>query len=755
MTSILRQQSQTFLWTKLLTIAVLAFIAIGCGSNNDDFVFSGNQNTPTGTTGSATFNFIRAQNPLTVPSSTSDIRFEFFTGVQGSGNSTLVTTQAFATQITIENIPIATKSVVITPLGPEGEPLAEGTANLALTAGSNTVVDLSNVTLAPVSLSNLVLSPANATIGVAGTQQFTANASFSNGDSLPLSAAWTVSNGSASVNAATGLVTGVSPGEVTVTATRDGVSGNAALTVSGTSIGDLVSIETTPPVSEIVEGGSTQLTTNGTFQDMTSRPLNNQGDGLTYLSNNTEVATVDSNGLVNAVNSGAAIITAKAGSFEDTVTVVVNPNEGPILSVDQTELYYQDGSAALPLFPNALVFHDLSNLNGGNLRIEVSEGSSSNVVITLPLNPSIGNIVNNGSSSVLLAFNTGATPAAIQQVLRNVTLATSGLDTQAGPRLLRATVEDQFGNFFFDSRDVIIASSEAVQFTVDPNGPNAEPDFIDLQDAIDAVEANGAPFSVINVVAADLTSGGDNGDGRYFVDFAPNLVGLRLQGANAGISAGVEPGARGDETIISLLAVDEFNVVLDGFHILNGVAENFNGGVVLGDDANKFQSLNNFFERDTDLGTRRAITNFSVDSVPNDVVVRDSRFEGWLVGVRLVGSFDRPVDFLTIVGNAFIDNDFGVRLRRVVGDDVIIEDNGFSGNFEAHVLVRQALFTVELLGNSFLNEGVVFAGNAEVRALDNWWGQISGPLASQVETAGIGVVFTNPFLSEDPFPDFP
>lgn len=90
-----------------------------------------------------------------------------------------------------------------------------------------------------ITLTSIQVTPANAVILAGETQQYTANATFSNGNQQVVTGdvAWTSSNPAAATIAATGLATGQGQGETTITATLNGVSGQASLTV-----GDLTNI---------------------------------------------------------------------------------------------------------------------------------------------------------------------------------------------------------------------------------------------------------------------------------------------------------------------------------------------------------------------------------------------------------------------------------------------------------------------------------------------------------------------------------
>src|SRR5205807_10667261 len=89
----------------------------------------------------------------------------------------------------------------------------------------------------------------------------------------------------------------------TITATSEGQSGTAAITVTSVPVASV----TVSPASASVQAGQTvQLT--ATPKDVNGNPLT--GRTISWSSSNTSVATVNSSGLVSCVVAGSATITA-------------------------------------------------------------------------------------------------------------------------------------------------------------------------------------------------------------------------------------------------------------------------------------------------------------------------------------------------------------------------------------------------------------------------------------------------------------
>ncbi len=116
---------------------------------------------------------------------------------------------------------------------------------------------------------------------------------------------WSSSNTSrATVNAATGAVSAISIGIVTITATSvDGPSGSVELTISPI----LVSSITISGNSQIAKGASSQLSAS-------ILPANATTKTLTWTTSNSNIATVTGSGLVRGLNLGVVTITATSVS---------------------------------------------------------------------------------------------------------------------------------------------------------------------------------------------------------------------------------------------------------------------------------------------------------------------------------------------------------------------------------------------------------------------------------------------------------
>src|SRR2546427_525766 len=129
--------------------------------------------------------------------------------------------------------------------------------------------------------------------------------------------AWTSGNSSVATVSSSGLVTAVAAGSATITATSEGKSSTAAITVTTVPV---ASVTVSPATASVAVGQTAQLA--ATPKDSAGAALT--GRTVTWTSSTTSVATVSSSGLVTGNMTGAATITptseGKTGSAAGTVT---------------------------------------------------------------------------------------------------------------------------------------------------------------------------------------------------------------------------------------------------------------------------------------------------------------------------------------------------------------------------------------------------------------------------------------------------
>jgi uncharacterized protein YjdB len=201
-------------------------------------------------------------------------------------------------------------------------PTTPGTATITATAtfeGASVSGD-SIVTVTPTpELTGLTISPATVFVVTGGNVQLVESPVDQFGfDFVGATTTWISSNETIATVGATGLVTGLLPGTVNITATTtDGI--DSVTDISIVNVADLVGIEISPLDSSVTVGGVQQL--NAIGRDEFGNSL--EGVLVTWTSSNGTVATVDGNGLVTGVEIGSVNVTATSGALTFVSTVKV------------------------------------------------------------------------------------------------------------------------------------------------------------------------------------------------------------------------------------------------------------------------------------------------------------------------------------------------------------------------------------------------------------------------------------------------
>lgn len=199
---------------------------------------------------------------------------------------------------------------------------APGTVQIAASTGGQSAV--ATLTIVPIPVASLAVAPGSAVVSVGSRISLTAIAYSDARESLSgRPVVWASSAPSVAAVDPGGTVTGIAAGTATITATSEGKTASANITVT---LVPVASVALSPGSVSLTVGQTAALT--ATAHDANGNVL--QGRGVSWSSGNPSVATVSSSGMVTGVGVGSTGITATSEGRSVTAPVVVNaPAPGP------------------------------------------------------------------------------------------------------------------------------------------------------------------------------------------------------------------------------------------------------------------------------------------------------------------------------------------------------------------------------------------------------------------------------------------
>ena len=183
-------------------------------------------------------------------------------------------------------------------------------------AGASITADTADVVVTTIPVAAVVVTPTAAALQSGQTAQLTASPQDAGGAALSGRAiTWSSANTAvASVNAG-GLVTAKAAGSTTITATSEGQSGAASVSVTQVPV---ALVQVTPAADTIAIGAKVQLT--AVAKDGSGAILS--GRTMTWSTSSAQIAVVTA-GLVTGVAAGSAAIVASVEGKSDTAIITV------------------------------------------------------------------------------------------------------------------------------------------------------------------------------------------------------------------------------------------------------------------------------------------------------------------------------------------------------------------------------------------------------------------------------------------------
>jgi uncharacterized protein YjdB len=193
-----------------------------------------------------------------------------------------------------------------------------GAGTVTITATVEGQAGVATVTFTPRPVTTVLVTPASTTIYAGRAAQLSAITSDTTGTTVTgRVVTWSVNDARVATVSSVGLVTAIAAGSASVTATSEGRSGTAAITV----LADLSSFAIVQPSATVEVAQTTTLST--VTQDVTGATV--AGAPVSWSTSNAGVATVSSTGVVTGVAAGSVTITAISGGRTATVPVTVTP----------------------------------------------------------------------------------------------------------------------------------------------------------------------------------------------------------------------------------------------------------------------------------------------------------------------------------------------------------------------------------------------------------------------------------------------
>jgi uncharacterized protein YjdB len=213
--------------------------------------------------------------------------------------------------------------------------ISPGTALLSATSeGVTGQTSMAVMPLPPAPVATVTVSLSSSSIIAGQSAQATAILKDASGNSLTgRIITWQSSDAAVATVSNTGAISGVAAGSATITASSEGKSGSAGLTVTAIPPVPVASVTVSPATPSVQAGATVQLsavTKDASGNVLTGRPI-------TWTSSNTSVATISGSGLVTAIIAGSATITATSGTVTGTAALTVTaPAPVPVATVTVT-----------------------------------------------------------------------------------------------------------------------------------------------------------------------------------------------------------------------------------------------------------------------------------------------------------------------------------------------------------------------------------------------------------------------------------
>ena len=277
-----------------------------------------------------------------------------------------------------------------------------GAALVSATVGNVAGSTDAAVTETPPALTSITTAPANATITVDSTQQFTAAGHYSDGSAQDLTSAasWASSNTSVAANPPSGLATGSAVGSAHITPSYQGVTGAYGTLNVSAAPPALTRVAVSPANPTLNPGNQQQFTALAIYSDSSSTDVTAQ---CAWTSSNTSVLTIGAGtGLATMAAAGTSTVTATYHGIQGMTSVTVtSPAPPTVQSVAVTPQSPGLTVGASQQFTATATYSDASTRN---VTTQATWSTSDGAVLALT-SGGLGLAAESGSSTVTAAYS--------------------------------------------------------------------------------------------------------------------------------------------------------------------------------------------------------------------------------------------------------------------------------------------------------------------------------------------------------------
>ena len=212
-------------------------------------------------------------------------------------------------------------NVAVAVVSNTGRVRAIAPGSTVISATVDGVVGATAVTVTPASVASVRVSLGVASVLVGDSTRATAELLDASDNVLTGRAiTWSSSTPTVATVNSSGLVTTLTAGTTTITATSEGQSGTAELTVNA-PLAPVATVSVTLTPASVTVGATSQAA--AVTRDASNTVLT--GRAITWSSSNTAVATVNSSGVVTTLTAGTTTITATSETKTGTADLTVTP----------------------------------------------------------------------------------------------------------------------------------------------------------------------------------------------------------------------------------------------------------------------------------------------------------------------------------------------------------------------------------------------------------------------------------------------